>query len=658
MMRPALPLLFLVPALGCNQCNQEPVQPTGNLERPGDVVLVTPPGQEGTQHTIAVVSNPEIEQLRLFDVTLLPEGGFVQAPNVYFPLSILTGEATSDLAAPRGLPSRVLALDGDTDQIVVIRTVKEGNKAAWTRVGESVTTSSEPAAIDGALVDDRLLVFVALPQEGAIEVIALDPETSEELDRTTIALQDGARPADVAVDPAIATVVVADAVKSSVSLLDIGELAGGGGLDDAAPRVVDVGGPTRRVTVGQVDRGDGLAPVALVLRRDAREVALVRLFRAGFREERYALLGRAEVPGTPMAAYVPDQGFAQSDPVVCCQGLDDAAPNEATAAWAAVATADGTVWYLTLAGDGGSLVRLMDTEPVGPGPSLDPNTSLENWVLPEGVTTSPRPFVAFNETGDFGDPPFAQFGGDARTLFLTWEGALPGLADVPAEYDDGALQIAVSAELADLDVRVDDLAELTVDDPPAGCDGMFVARIVDVDGDTATLAQGAADGPALSADDEDCIAGGGTLSASVLAGSAFVVESTAGDAPVRLSFDERADPADEPAPGTFIDLPGTRVTLTRNAAGDPVRGSLLVLPIMSNVSTVGLALSRQSSTRLPGFGDLARQPIAMTGGLMEVPTGEDDQDTVPARRIVLITPLRLFTFDEGETSVGDVAAYR
>ena len=49
--------------------------------------------------------------------------------------------------------------------------------------------------------------------------------------------------------------------------------------------------PAAELSAGIVDVGDGLAPVVLVLSRDANEVALVRLFRAGFREERYAVLG-------------------------------------------------------------------------------------------------------------------------------------------------------------------------------------------------------------------------------------------------------------------------------------------------------------------------------------------------------------------------------
>ena len=652
--------LAFAATFGCNTCEPPPQPAQGNIDRPGDVVVVTPPDQD---HTYAIISNPEIEQLRVFDVTLLPEGGFVRAPNVFFPLSILTGPATSDLSAPKGLPSRVLALDSADDELIVIRTVAGDGEPAFTRVGEAIAVSDEPAAMDAALIDDALVVFVSLPEAGAIEAITLDPETAAETARELIALPEGARPGDVAVDPTGTTVVVTDAVKPTVALVHVAD-----GVAAAEVRTIDVGGPTRRVAVGQVELPDGYAPVAVVLRRDASEIAALRLYREGFREERYALLGRAEMPGVPTAAYVPDAFAAgEAAPVVCCQGLraEHIEAGESTPAWAAVAAADGIVYYVSLAapsvGDGPRVVRTIDANEAPPGASIDPNTGDTLWIVPAGAT-SPRPVVTVTASTDFGSPPFVPYlptpPEAAESLLLTWEGALPGLRAVPAEYDDGALYLT-AGDLLDLDVRGGDRVEIALSDPPAGCPDAFDARIVGRDaGAVAVARSGDDETPALSADDEDCIEEGGDLTATVRAGGSFTVESNLRGPLPRLYFTGAPD-VDEDE--TRVVMAGTIVTLAPGAAGLPAPDSVQVVPLSGNVLPVVVHLSRQPLDDDDGFGDLARQPIAMAGGPMKVPSGEEGEgapEFVDARRILLVTPARLFTFDEGETDVGAVAAYR
>lgn len=660
-MRRAL-LLCAAPLFGCNQCEAPPPPTAGNIDRPGDVVVVVPPGEE---RALAFVSNPEIEQLRVFDVSRLPEGGFVPAPNVFFPLSVRTGPGTTDLSAPRGLPSRVLALDSANDEVYVVRTVDDDGGAAFTRVGAPIPTTGEPAAMDAALLGEDLVAFVALPDDGAVEAIAIDPDTGEERGRATLPLAAGARPTDVAVDPTGGAVLLADAVKSFVSIVDLQ------GFDvdafaDVAPRAIDVGGPTRRIAVGRVPLPDGMAPVAVALRRDAAEIAAIRLFREGFREERYALLGRAEVPGFPTAAYVPDQATSTTSapPVVCCQGMSDdvVEAGEATAAWAAVADAEGLLYYVALAappaGGGAPQVRLIDVDldPAGFDPEIDVNTTPELWVVPEGVASSPRPTVVATPVDNFGAPPVVPLVPFGAQLILVWEGPTPGLEGVPATFDDGALALDTANALEDLDVRTGDLVDLVLDDPTPGCEAELRTEVVAV-GDASIDVRTGVGATGLSDDEVACIEAAGGLTATVRAGDAFVVDSTDRGPLGRLRFAEGAG-GDDPPPETFLDLPGVRITLQQNPQGEPATGSILGLPLHPEVLTVGIPLSRDPIDDLGGFGDLARQPIAMAGGEMKVPSGDDDDALVDARRILMITPSRLFSFDEGETDVRQVASYR
>src|SRR5690606_274121 len=104
-------------------------------------------------------------------------------------------------------------------------------------------------------------------------------------------------------------------------------------------RRIDVGGPTGPVATGRVDPGDGMAPVALVGHREDNELAALRLYRPGAREDRYALMGRTEVPAPAEVLYVPDQlREGGPEPTVCCPGLDN--EDDASLGWANMVTAD------------------------------------------------------------------------------------------------------------------------------------------------------------------------------------------------------------------------------------------------------------------------------------------------------------------------------
>ncbi|MFZ9889164.1 MAG: hypothetical protein ACO3JL_16840, partial [Myxococcota bacterium] len=175
----------LLALAGCDisNCDDTPPAPSGQLDRIADLALVTPP-TDGEPRSFLIAANPEIQQLRIFDVL---EQRFVAAPNLYFPLSARTGPATSRLTVAPNEPRYVLALDtaGDVLQLLSVETnviIDEDTVApAFTTIG-LFPTGRAPSDI-AAWRDERLglLALVTLPAASAVQVLALDVDAGTAL---------------------------------------------------------------------------------------------------------------------------------------------------------------------------------------------------------------------------------------------------------------------------------------------------------------------------------------------------------------------------------------------------------------------------------------------------------------------------------------------
>ncbi len=496
-----------------------------------------------------------------------------------------------------------------------MRTVT-GDGVPWTPVGEPIPTGRAPSDIavlnDGGTIE----IFVTLPLEGALQEITVGDGS------VTVPLGDGAVPTDVAVDPQGDSIIVGDAALGVVHVIRHDDLS-------HIDRDLDVGGPTSRVTTGVVDIGDGLAPVALALRTDKPVAVAIKLFRDGFREPRYSVLGSAGLPSFPMTAYVPDE---RTSVTVCCNELTVEAVNagEASDAWAAVGMASGKVLYLRLVPP----VRPFDNdlEPLALG-------NAPTWT-PAGDDEARIPSATLTPADNFGSPPFVPLLDADETLTLIWEGSPPGLSSLSGTLSFPTF--TATRDLTDLDAHVGDVAALTVESPPAGCDTTFQGTASAIDGDAVTI-----DG--LTPDQATCIAGGGTVRLAVGALDAFVVFDRDNDYLGRLDF--TGDVA----------LPGATLSLTASDAGPPQhRGSTLSLPLDPHVSLLDLDLSDPSTTVSlggGGFGTAGLQPVAIAGGQMTIPSPSNVAgETIVARRMVIATASpdslglnAVYSCDEGET---------
>ncbi len=618
-------------AANCEQCSQTSNPRKGNLDRAADAVLVT----DDDGHTLAVVANPELEHLRIFDLTT---EAFLLAPNAFFPQSVPVGADTRRLAVADGDNRFVFALDSASDQVFVVAAAA----GTFALHGEPLATGRAPGDLAAVVGDDGALeLWVTLPDESAVQVLGLD---GVELARLPIDVPSAvldtraARPNDIVVDPLGESVVVADATLPFVHVFSRAtrQLA----------RSLDVGGPLGSLSVGVIDIGDGLAPVVLALRRDAPIAVAIRLFRA-VPEDRYAVLGSVELPGIPLVAYVPDhRGGGALPPTVCCRELSSDAVDagQATDAWAAVASADGKITYLqVLAVEG--LLRIFDNDL--DGPALGEPLS-EAWSPAPGDEDK-EPTAGLTLTSDFGDPPFVPLLDADEQLRLIWQGSPPGLDGVRGTWDGVSAFSASGADLQARGAAIGDLAIIAIDDAPAGCSDS-VAGVI------ATVAAGVVDISLNNESDQPCLVAGSSLRVSVAPAAAFAVFDRDGDFLGRLQLAGQ------------LDVGGALLTVAPSANGSPTeRGSALFVPLNPHLAPIDLDLSDTGSfaTSDPGgFGQGALLPVALIGGEMLIP-GVEVGTQVAARRMVVATGANngfgtnsLFACDEGETIAGLCEEFR
>lgn len=611
---PLLSLLALIAGCDIAGCDQEPPAPSGELDRLGDIVLVTPDPEDGEGRSFVVVTNPEVRQLRVFDVL---ERRFVRAPNVFFPLSARTGPATRRLDVPPVNQRFVYALDGAFDLLQVVDMaltveVDEDTVAPAFTTAAVFATGRAPSDVtvwSSGVVGEPALAFVTLPQISAVQVLALDVENQTVVDEALIDLGEGAHPNRAAVDPTGDAVVITDAALDSVAILRILPFD-----DDAATplaeldRRIDVGGPSNDVAIGQVDPGDGLAPLALVSLRTEPVLAAVRLFRPGFREDRYELLGRVGLPDFATALYVPNQD--REAPKACCPllSLEQVNPDPPTFAWGSATTANGFLYYVGFdvpRRGGGSLVRLLDFGTPTPGPRNELTSDLI-WFPAEGGDAR-RPVLALAPIDEYGDPPFFPFLDEDLQIEMVFEGSPAGTSDRRAELvstGDGFALEVVPADVAfeERDVRAGDEIVVDTSDRGGSCPESVTMIVEGVTGDTVSVS-------GIDATEAACVSQGGEVRFTLFAVGDFVVSTTTEGYQGRLPI--------EPTP-TSLEVTGFVITATQSAAGEPLRGSRFRIGVTQGLDPVRIHLARLPDFRGGGFGAAALLPQGMAGGSVRI----------------------------------------
>jgi hypothetical protein len=561
---------------------------------------------DAVPRTYVVVANPEIEQLRIYDAY---DRSFLRGPNVYFPLSVHTGPATRRLAVAAGDPDIVYALDGADDAVRVVRTFESGTDGPFTTVS-AFRTGRAPGDIAAVSTSDTTaLVFVTLPDEGAVEVYDVDENTGAARQVDVIDLGEGSVPAQVAADPTGDAVVVTDAALDSVAIISTDPVA----LD----RRIDVGGPTDAVATGVVDPGDGLGPVALVARRDAAEVSALQLYRPDVRGEKYSLLATAELPEPAQQLYVPDQMRAgDTEPTVCCPDLS--VDTEATLAWAMSLSANGKIRYLRLDGERGDdddrrrgLLRLVDNNPLAPGPADDLNLNVASDVwFPTDVNQGGRPTVTLSSVDNLGSPPTSPYWPIGYSVTLTWEGSPAGGKNRIGTLEGGQLAFQVDSSgvaVGSRDIRVGDLLRVdTRERESSQCpdQGFYLFTIAGVQSSLVDVG-------GLDAGQIACLLTGGPFTAQFFAAGVFTVDSSRDGYIGRLLMDDGTSP---PPPEMRVEVPSIAIAVSAAEAGLPARGSQLVLPLAQHVEPLSIELSQPlDAVTLDGFGQLGLLPTGIAG---------------------------------------------
>lgn len=644
--------LLLALLVGCDiaGCDREPPAPSGELDRLGDLVLVTPPDIEDGR-AFVVVSNPEIQQLRVFDAF---ERRFVPAPNLFFPLSARTGPATRRLAVSPLDQRFVYALDSAEEHLQVVAMLPavrlDDDSVAPAFTTEAVFATG-PAPSDVAVWSsgeegELPLAFIALPNESAVEVLALDLEAGEVAESLLIDLGEGSVPNRLEVDPTGDAVVVTDAALDSVAIVRIRPDLPGQPLA-ALDRRIDVGGPTSSVAIGVVDPGTGLGPLALVALRDLERVAALRLFREGFREDRYVHLGSVEIPDLASALYVPDQ--RREDPSACCaeptrQSNTDDPAEPPTLAWGAITTPNGFLYYVRFDArrrGGGRLVRLIDF-----GTQVPAAVNLEDSWFPVEGGENRRPAVEVTPIDNFGDPPVVPLFREAQPrIELVYEGSPPGTVNRRATLveDEGgfALEVVPGAiPFAERDVRLGDEIVVDTSDRGGSCPELVRMIVEGLSGDRVEVSP-------LSSLAAACVSQGETATFTLFAVGDFVVSTTGDGYQGRLTLtSERSS----------IEVPGFRVSVSRASAGPPLRGSRLSIEVTQDIRPASIFLAEDVIAG--GLGNRALLPQGIVGGSVRLRDREGAVSVEPLMFVATGTG-HLLLLQEGATALrsGDVVSF-
>ncbi|MCP4501596.1 MAG: hypothetical protein GY822_16685 [Deltaproteobacteria bacterium] len=611
--------------LGCDESVNDPA--TGNIDRIADAVFVQPDSDAVPRQSFVLMTNPDLEQVRIFDAY---EHRFVRAPNVYFPLSIPVGVSTRKLAVAPKNHSLVFALDGAEDKIYVIRTDDQGG-APFTLVDDvNIQTSRTPADIAASTTETGIRLFLSYPDDGEVVVMHLETGAKETTIEATLSLFDGARPNILEVDPTEDALLIGDALSELLTVVRLEDLV----ID----RVLDVGGAVQHISTGLLDPGDGLAPIALLTLRDKPEATALRLFRPTHREDRYAVLGRIELPAPGAVSYLPHQLERElTTSTVCCPILPVA--NEATTAWGAVLTSTGLLYYVRFDGeteDGArGRFRLIDID--ADAPSVESST----WTPPEG-SNAEAPLLLTSLLTELPTPAYIPYSSPGDVQFV-WEGALNGANDDVATVETGGDLIEFVRDIQQ--ARPGDTLVFNIDERvgiDGACDdfvddglekeiiGVESARILDVG--------------ILTSAERNCLTVGGSFTASIHVDNAFLATSSTRGSLGRLSLQETVgvDPDVVEADGFVFSVEND---------GNPLpRGGILQVRLEQNISPLSLGLSDPASnTNASGFGRGALFPRAIVGGEVSVP-GLDEEPDLHTRRVYLVTGTgSLLTFNETET---------
>ncbi|MFH1811758.1 MAG: hypothetical protein ABIJ09_23670 [Pseudomonadota bacterium] len=553
----ALGLMLFVGGSFCPEAQQAG---SGNLDRPQGVAVFSVDNAP-----YALLPMPQQHHLRVFSLT---SRIFVPAPNLYFPLSVPVGPYSARMAVDAA-HRLAWVLDSADGSLRALSLGVAADPAAFARVGQAIPVGLAPSgvAVDPLAAKPRLWVSSARTAE-VLELTTDDAARAVEL---VTSWPVGVQPSDLGYDASSSQLVIADAASSAVTLLQ---------PETGAVRAIEVGGATARVKLGHAylaaEAPD--ATVALVLRLDAPEIALLRP------DQDPPLWARVELPDIPVDAEFFGSSSAGD---ASCAGLDR---TEACGA-AAILTQKGLIYYIELdaVDAAGRLVpRLIDEDVDLPDLSADPNLepSLYDPASDAPDALARRPIVTTAVVEDAGTPPLVQQSGTA-TLLFTYQGILAPVRDRLGRYEpDLERLVDVDAEqrgvdLASVHVRVGDLVEIA---EQSGCPTMLRLPVVQVSG--AALVVAPAGG------DPDCLRRSGGVRFSVRAGASFTVASAREDA--AQSILGRVDP-EEAYNARVVTL-----TLSLAAAGAPATSAVIAVPVRDNFSprAVDLGLSGTLPTGL------------------------------------------------------------
>lgn len=281
---------------------------SGFIKRAYDAVLTPcdPYGQDIT-HTCIVFSSANQGHLYVFDAS---RKEMILSPNRHWPLMIKVGKNTRNLEAVSvdKKSAWVLGLDSREPAIYSVRMFPSADKKNQSLENRpSQALPKKPAKMAAALHENRIIAVLSLPDEQAIQVLAINKDTglidqSIGFEKT---LKVGQRPTEVGIIGD--QVVIGDENANELFIGKLSELSAfldGNILPKFMPILVNM--PVGRLLLAKRDLGMKLSSYALISEAMGKKVSLIDI-------EAQKIVGSFEVDGYAMAFYFPDQHLVSFD---------------------------------------------------------------------------------------------------------------------------------------------------------------------------------------------------------------------------------------------------------------------------------------------------------------------------------------------------------
>ncbi|USN49945.1 MAG: hypothetical protein H6731_06610 [Myxococcales bacterium] len=317
---------------------------SGHIRRASDAIMTNcDPYNQGVEHSCIVYSASFRGKLLIYDATT---ESTVFAPN-YFPLAVKVGSSSNNLAVVKSPNKKFpyfFVLDRARPGLFIVRTFPSSDgKTQSFSTPHFVQLKKKYYKMAAFEHGTMAVVLLSDPNESSIDIIAFDKVTGQakgQIQKIAV----GVKPSHIEIDENASKAVISDEDSQNIAVVNLANIDRVlGGSQQTQINMLNVGMMTDRIFLSSRDFGFGKKIYLIAINAIKDEIALANI--SDMKVET-----RFQLKEYPEAIYFPD-----SKSESCCGGKKN---------WLAVAGVNGSLYYLAVNKEGGSLSLKQESEVV------------------------------------------------------------------------------------------------------------------------------------------------------------------------------------------------------------------------------------------------------------------------------------------------------